>query len=247
MNAPATVGAMLSAAVQVDATRPQLTFYDDLTGERTELSGATLANWVAKTANMIVDDTGGGPGQRAAVGLPPHWQTAAILLGCWSAGLAVVTDAQPADVAFVHADDATPDWPATDRYALNLHPFALPLRTVPDGYADFTSEVRVHGDHFLAPAGLDGSTDALIRPDRVVTHAQLIAEATDRAQQLGITSGRVLINADAYPDVRDWLLAPLATGASIVLCRNTDSDRWSARAETERVTHVLPVDHGGSS
>ena len=50
-----TVGARLAAFVAVDPTRPLLTWYDDGNGERVELSGATLANWVAKTANLLVN------------------------------------------------------------------------------------------------------------------------------------------------------------------------------------------------
>ncbi len=87
------ISRIFAAAVAIDPARPLLTWYDDATGERTELSGATLANWVAKTANLMVDEVGAGPGGRAAVLLPPHWQTAAVLLGCWSAGVEVTDSA----------------------------------------------------------------------------------------------------------------------------------------------------------
>src|SRR5439155_75514 len=94
-----SVDSLFRAVVAADPTRPLLTWYDDATGERTELSGATLDNWVAKTANLLVDGCGLGPGDRAAVLLPPHWQTAAVLLGCWSAGLDVAFSGPgPADV-----------------------------------------------------------------------------------------------------------------------------------------------------
>src|SRR5215468_371295 len=79
---PGFAGNILNAT---DPAQPLITWYDDATGDRAELSGATLANWVAKTANLLVDGGGLGPGDRAAVLLPPHWQTAAVLLGCWSA------------------------------------------------------------------------------------------------------------------------------------------------------------------
>src|SRR5215475_9540709 len=82
------VSGLLSGAIAADPTRPQLTYYDDGTGERTELSGATLDNWVAKTANLLIDGLGLGPGDTAAVLLPPHWQTAVIVLGASAAGLA---------------------------------------------------------------------------------------------------------------------------------------------------------------
>src|SRR5947199_6823929 len=97
-----TVPKMLSAAVATDPARPMLTWYDDATGERVELSGATLANWVAKTANLLVDGCGLAPGEAASVRLPPHWQSAAVLLGCWSAGV-VVTVGGPTEVAFADA------------------------------------------------------------------------------------------------------------------------------------------------
>ncbi len=193
---------------------------------------------------MIVDDCGLGIGNRAAVGAPPHWQTAAILLACWNVGLSVVTGVstgtpEPADVAFVYVDNATHEWPAADRYALNLHPLALPLRNPPDGYVDFNTEVRVHGDHFYPAAPVPGDAEALVRDDRIWSNAEIVAEATARAEHLGIAGGRVLIDADAYPDVVDWLLAPLAGAASIVLCRNLNHEREGALSASERVTQRL--------
>src|SRR5438105_3966265 len=75
-----TVGARFAAIVAVDPTRPLLTWYDDGNGERTELSGATLANWVAKTANLLVDGVGVAPGDAAVVLLPPLAVGASIVL-----------------------------------------------------------------------------------------------------------------------------------------------------------------------
>ena len=39
-----------------DPARPLLTYDDRGTGERVELSATTTANWVAKTANLLVDE-----------------------------------------------------------------------------------------------------------------------------------------------------------------------------------------------
>jgi uncharacterized protein (TIGR03089 family) len=235
-----TVGALLTASVDIDPTRPILTFYDDATRERTELSGATLTNWVSKTANMIVDEVGLVAGDRASIGLPPHWQTAAVLLGCWSAGLALTTRPEPADLAFVRAEDATHEWPAAERYALGLHPLGLPLRAVPDGYLDFNAEVRQFGDRFYPASPVAAETIALFHGEHERTNAEVVADAAERARRLGIAGGRVLIDSDAYPDPVDWLLAPLAVGATIVLCANLDVSSVDARAESERVTLRLP-------
>ncbi|MGI5212211.1 TIGR03089 family protein [Plantactinospora sp. CA-290183] len=225
------IARVFTAAVAADPARPLLTWYDDATGDRTELSGATLANWVAKTANLLVDSAGLAPGDPVGVLLPPHWQTAAVLLGAWSAGAAVHDDpARPVDVLFAAADriDAAAAWPAGDRYALALAPFAAPLRELPAGYADYVVEVRGHGDHF-SPYPQGGPQDA-----------ELVGRAARRATELGIGAGdRVLIDAARHPDPVDWLLAPLSVGASVVLCGRLDADRLAGRVGTERVSVEL--------
>lgn len=222
-----TLGARFTATVGRDPTRPLLTYYHDGTGERTELSAATLANWVAKTANLLVDGLGLGPGERAVVRLPAHWQTAAVLLGCWSAGLDVTDDPEaPAEVCFAdsgHTDSLT----QSDRYLVGLHPLGLPLPRVPAGWQDYAAQVRGYGDQF-AP-GPEGPSE----------QAGLLHRAVDRATswQLSATD-RILIDADRYPDPVDWLLAPLSAGSSIVLCAALDPARLASRREAERITRV---------
>lgn len=237
---PSTIPQALVAAVRQDPTTPLLTWYDDTTGDRTELSGATLDNWVSKTANLLVDGAGLGPGDTVAVLLPPHWQTAAALLGTWAAGVAALRGPAPEPV---NALFATPDqaetaaaWPADDRYVTGLLPFAMPLRDVPPGFVDYPTEVRNYGDHFRAVHPVDPADTALDGLD----HAEVIGRATERAAALGITAGaRVLIDTRTHPDVLDWLLAPLVTGASIVLCGNLDPAKVESRAAAERADTLV--------
>jgi uncharacterized protein (TIGR03089 family) len=228
---PDNMAQVFAAAVAQDPTRPLLTWYDDTTGERTELSGATMDNWVAKTANLLVDSAGLAPGDEAAVLLPPHWQTAAVLLGCWSAGVSVVCDPpRPVDVLFATASrvDEAAAWPAGDRYALALAPLAAPLREVPAGFADYVVEVRGQGDHFT-PYPQSGPQDTDLR-----------GRAARRAGELAIGPGdRVLVDAARHPDPVDWLLAPLIAGATIVLCGALAADRLNSRAAAEKVTVTL--------
>jgi len=235
-----TIPAALAAAVRRDPTLPLLTWYDDATGDRTELSGTTVDNWVAKTANLLVDGVGLGPGDSVAVLLPPHWQTAAILLGAWTAGLAVDLgpDPRPVEVFFstparAEAADA---WSTDDRYATGLLPLAAPLREVPAGFVDYTVEVRGHGDRFVSAGPVEANDRALAGPVEE-SHLEVCGTAAERAAELGIKPGdRVLVDAAAYPDAADWLLAPLVAGASIVLCGNLDPAKIESRAQSERVT-----------
>lgn len=224
------IARVFADAIATDPTRPLLTWYDDATGERTELSGATLANWVAKTANLLVDEAALGPGDTAGALLPPHWQTAAVLLGCWSAKLTVVDAPGTVDVLFAAADriDAASTWSAGERYALALDPFALPMRQVPAGFTDFVSAVRGHGDHFTP------------YPQAGVADAELLARAQARATELCLTPGdRLLVDTGQHPDPVDWLLAPLTARTTLVLCANLDPTRLALRTAAEKTTRLL--------
>ena len=96
--------ALLNPVLAADAARPLITFYDDATGERIELSGATFGNWVAKTANLLRDECDVEPGTTVAVLLPAHWQTAAALCAIWWCGAEAVADPADADVALAAED-----------------------------------------------------------------------------------------------------------------------------------------------
>jgi len=238
-----TIPQAFATAVRRDPTMPLLTWYDDATGDRTELSGATLENWVSKTANLLVDGAGLGEDDSVAVLLPPHWQSAAVLLGAWTAGLAVDLgdDPQPVAALFAVPDrvEAAAAWTTGDRYATGLLPLAMPLRAVPPGYLDYVVEVRNYGDHFRAVRPVHENDRAFAGPVEL-SHLDVCHAATDRAEELGIAAGdRVLVDADAYPDPADWLLAPLLAGASVVLCADLDPASVPRRAESEKVTVTL--------
>ena len=63
---------------------------------------------MAKTANLLVDGLGLGPGARAAVLLPAHWRTATVLVACWQVGALAVVVPDPADPRAVDPDGAGP-------------------------------------------------------------------------------------------------------------------------------------------
>jgi uncharacterized protein (TIGR03089 family) len=248
-TAAATPAGLLAAVLAADPARPLITQYDDATGERTELSAVSFANWVAKTANLL-QDTGYGPGSAAAILLPPHWQNAAIQFACWSAGVAVAhgprgAAPEKADVVFAGPEtlEAAADLGAADVYGLSLAPLAVPLRQVPPGVSDYASEVRVHGDRFAPYSPVDPGSPALAGDfggRGPLSHSALAAIASARATELGLTAAdRVLVVAGPAIRPVDWLLAPVAAGASVVLCRNADPAALAHRADTERVTATL--------
>ena len=243
---------LLAAALRRDPALPLITCYDDAAGERVELSAATLANWVAKTANLLQDEFDVAPGGAVAVALPVHWQTAAVLLGVWSCGAAVVDTAAEDEGGLSGVDVVlgTEDRLAAleeevgdaELLGLSLHPLGMGMRDYVGPARDFAVEVRAQGDRFV-PYGAPGPDDPGLRAGGLeLTLGGLVAAATELAGRLGLQGGdRVLVDdataAETGPVA--WLLAPLAAGASLVLCRFPDEERLVRRAADERVTATL--------
>jgi uncharacterized protein (TIGR03089 family) len=229
--------ALLRPLLGSGSPRPLITYYDDATGARVELSRATVANWAAKTANWLVDEIDLEPGMPVAVLLPAHWQTAGVLLGAWWCGAEVTDDPQTAEVAFVPAADPTRAAAPTVA-AVGLDALGAPLREVPAGTVDYVSEIRVHPDDFTALHPVPGSTPAL----RPATVDEVLATAADRATALGIGgTDRVLstMNWDIDRGLVDGFLAVLSAGAALVQCANLDPAKLERRRDDERVTIEL--------
>ncbi|KUI19227.1 acetyl-CoA synthetase [Mycobacterium sp. GA-1285] len=223
-----------------DPAGPRITYYDDATGERIELSTATLANWAAKTANLLRDELGAGPSSRIAVLLPAHWQSAAVFFGIWWIGAEVVLGSgEPADVALcttdrlAEADEAVGMDGGTGEVAvLSLDPFGKPAADLPVGVTDYATAVRVHGDQ-ISPERTPGPALNGRTVDDVLDAARESAAAQ------GFTaSDRVLSSAgwDTADDLVDHLLAVLAAGASLVQVANPDAALADRRRATEKVT-----------
>ncbi|NLU81898.1 TIGR03089 family protein [Rhodococcus sp. HNM0569] len=235
---PTLTGALLTPIVAADPAGPRITYYDDSTGERIEVSAVTFANWVAKTANMIRDEFALGPGSRVAVALPAHWQTAAVLFGAWWAGCEVVsvgtpdTDLESVDLAFVTAGGV--DAAAPEVVALSLDAFGMPVRDLPIGVTDYATSVRMHGDRF-DPAGAGTALAG-----RSV--AEVVADARGAAERSGLAAtDRVLSTRpwNSTDELVDNLLAVFAAGASLVQVTAPDADAQHRRVDVEKVTRTL--------
>lgn len=216
----------------LNSPAPRITYYDDATGERIELSTVTLANWAAKTANMLRDEFGAGPGSTVAVRLPAHWQTAGVLLGIWWAGAEVVLAGDnSADVAFCRLGDE-PD--ADEVCVLSLDAFGRPVPDLPLGLTDYSTTVRVHGDRF-SPTGAGPALNG-----RGVD--EIAAAARESAAAQGITAeDRVLSSGpwDSGDALIANLLAVLIPGASLVQVANPDPAAQERRVLSEKVTKPL--------
>ncbi|MGV0772393.1 TIGR03089 family protein [Mycobacterium syngnathidarum] len=230
--------AVLDPLLTADPAGPRITYYDDATGERIELSAVTMANWAAKTANLLRDEMGAGPGTRVAVLLPAHWQTAAVLFGVWWIGSEVVLGGgsdNSADMALCTRDrlDEADDAVSGGEVAvLSLDPFGKPAPDLPIGVTDYATAVRVHGDQIV--------------PERVPGPAlagQSVAEVLQAAQNAaaahGFTSSdRVLSTApwSTPAELVENLIAVFVAGASLVQVANPDTAAMDRRRETEKVT-----------
>jgi len=242
---------LLATALRDDPGAPLVTFYDDVSAERTELSATTLANWVAKTANLLQEEFDVGPGSTVAVALPVHWQTVAVLLGVWSCGAAVLDtaaedDGRLVDAAVVLADaDRLPPLEELDLpelMGLSLHPLGMGMTGYAGPARDFALEVRPQGDAFRPWQPVDPTAPGLVLGGLELSLGGLVDTATELAGRLGLTAGdRVLVDERAATEAGPvaWLLAPLAAGASLVLCRSAAPAGLLHRAEVERVTATL--------
>jgi uncharacterized protein (TIGR03089 family) len=227
--------------------KPFITWYDDHRDERVELSYKTFGNWVAKTANLLLDELGTGPGDRVGLVLADHWQTPIVLAACWRAGARVVV-----------IDPASPDQPTTDLVAAFVREEYLPFAeaalggtTVVALTADllgrsqrdlgkalsFSRLVPSMGDEF--DGGPDPDGDALTAGGEAATMAGLREQAAALAGRTGLgdtdrlLSGRPLLTVGGAVA---GLLAPFLSGAGVVLSAGLDPARFWKRVADERVT-----------
>ncbi|RNL78627.1 TIGR03089 family protein [Nocardioides marmorisolisilvae] len=210
-----TLPALLQRRLLADPGQPFVTYYDDSTGERTELSVKTWANWVSKTANLFADELMLDPGDDLRIDLPPHWLGTVFLGGLLSCGLSLDGTAP---VAIVGPDGLGGNLASTTM-ACALHPFATRFtEPLPPGVLDHGVLWAGQSDVFspIEPTELG---DVVPDDRRVLTDLDPLGE-----------EGRAL------------LVGLLAGTGSLVLVRNLDDSGWPARSQNERATAVLRTD-----
>jgi len=225
---------VLSRLLADDPGRPLVTFYDDATGERTELSVATWATWVSKVSSLLAEELDVEHGSRLLVDLPAHWLGTVVLGAAWACGIEVVWEGEPD--AIVTGPHGVSRWaPEAARLpvlATALHPLARPFRDgVPAGVHDLGVDVWSQPDAYAA---YPGPADADVAVNGT-TQAELWGSAA--AGELLADGGRLLSEANpASPSGLASLTEPLARSGSLVLVAHASPDRRERIALDERVT-----------
>lgn len=238
------MAAVLTSRTRREGHRPLLTSYDDVTGARTELSYATVDNWAAKTANLLVEEFDVRPGATVAFDLDGHWTTVPLALACWKIGAAV--DPRPdADADIVCCHEIRAGNHSTGPVVVAGDGFTTePLGPVAERDGLLLLGEHVHGfaDDY-DDTDVSAQTPALVGDGAPVPHSALVGCAGAWQKLLG-DSPRVGLAAPLdHPRAFDLLAGVVATGGSLVAVRShaapSYADRWSA----ERVTAVAgPAD-----
>jgi uncharacterized protein (TIGR03089 family) len=231
-----TPAALLQRLATRDQTRPRLTWYDDAPGptqgERIELSGRVLANWVAKAANLLQDDLDVGPGSVVTVELPVHWRAAYWLFAIWSVGAeAVIREAASADVVVT---DRPESWAG---HRGQVVPVSLPALSRDASQLALAS----YSDVFVPGASAGPDDAALDTGTERLSYAELMAAAGRAAARAGLAEGaRVLTSAGPDQVSAAWLPAWAVDGSLVLMRANgTDPERLDRIAREERVTDRL--------
>ncbi|MEN2742986.1 TIGR03089 family protein [Sinomonas halotolerans] len=204
-----------------NSASPRLTWYGP-DGERVELSGRVLDNWVAKTSNFLTEELDAERGTRVRIDLPGHWKSAVLALAAWQAG-AVVVDDGDADLVFTAAPDAgagagtqaqTPAGTGT-QVAVALPALAMSFPgPLPAGTLDYAALVRQFADSYEPFDPPLGSDEALRTAGSSYTQSALMSGFASGAP----ARARVLVGADgSLPQVLAGLLGAWAADGSAVL------------------------------
>ena len=231
---------VLARQLRADSSRPIITFYDEATGERVELSVTTYANWVAKAASLLVEEHDLERGQSLCVDLPSHWLGPVFLGAAWTAGLVVTGRDDVAPDAVVCGPGSLDRWAA---YAGDLPVLAcslLPLGVrfvapLPPGVHDVGIEIWGQPDAFTPwdpPTPEDPAYAGVSQGEMWRTAA---------AGSLLTDGGRLLSEANpASPPGIATFTEPLARGGSLVLVTHAGPERLDATYIAERATARFP-------
>jgi uncharacterized protein (TIGR03089 family) len=217
MSAP--LADLLTLLRSQDPTSPRLTWYGP-DGERVELSGRVLDNWVAKTSNFLVDELDAEPGTQLLLDLPAHWRSFSIALAAWQVGCTVSFAGAGSGGRDVDPDITVTSRPGTVGGKPVLVAVALPALAMrwsgplPAGAFDYAAEVRAHGDAYVPMTDVPLDAPAVLGSDRnVIAFGDLLEEFSGPAE----AGQRVLVRADDLAASLSAALGVWRQSGSVVL------------------------------
>jgi len=231
---------VLAEILRSDPARPRVTFYEDTPGptqgERIELSGKVLANWISKAGNALQDEYDLGPGSVVRLSLPPHWRAVYWAFAVWSVGATLDLVGGPVPDLLICEDPdllATLEAKPDDVVLVTLAALARAHQgPVPGGAMDEARELATYGDQFVALADPTPENLALITEGARTAYKSVVPQTSWPAQP------RVNL-AGGLTQVLESTLAAWAVDGSVVLSRTghqAGNEPQPERLATENIT-----------
>lgn len=218
--------AALQVETRAEPGRPLLTWYGSET-ERVELSVITFANGVAKTASFLRNELMLEPGDRVALHLGLHWQTAVWLGACAAIGLRVhlgpfASGSDRCDTVASFDPDSIAESPAENKVVVSEHPLGLPGPPLTGPFIDHARAAMAQPDVLdVDPA--DSSSFRLVgEPAEGEFDLNRVVEAAHSSEQRwGIAPGASVLSSIPDRHTNGWLGAwaiPLLTHSHTIWC-----------------------------
>jgi len=225
--------AALEDRVDTAGSKPLITWYDLDQGIRTELSGRTFANWVDKSANLLVSiDVEDCPrvANTLLVTDPGHWVGLVWTMAIWQLGGQVVAVPREElaatnllDAAIVGPRDRHPV-PGVETIACSLHPLGAGFRDRPNGVTDYAEVLSQPDVHWR------------VQPENPICFHGNNVLRWDELTKVTPSSERVLFcpDPDPWTTIRTALVAPILGGGSAVIAVGGTNEQLASLAEQER-------------
>lgn len=198
---------------------PALLWYS-VPGERIELSGRVLNNWVAKTANLLVDECDLEANQLVTLPKRLHWRSLILALAALRVGAEITFDGERSAQVFATfepAECAAAD--AEHTLVLASEPLAPRFNgKLPAEALDYAAEVRSHPDVYMGFSEPDPQEKAW----EGTSYRELMLALKEQAQNLNSQLGQevaalCLQSRDLAADSLAQALVALSAGYAVLI------------------------------